>query len=152
LIVVAAVVFQFHPIAMWFGFGISAFSAVSNDSIQTLGTFIASNHNKKWWMLWIFIGTIFVATIGIGWYINNGDVSWGRLMVTNVNGDPSSGLKFPEASEFSFIQLLAPIILLFITRLRMPVSTTFLLLSSFAANSGAIGKVLGKSMLMPKNG
>lgn len=147
LIIIAAAIFQFHPIAMWFGFGVAAFSAVSNDSIQTLGTFIASNHKQKWWVLWIFIGSIFIATIGIGWYLNKGDVSWGRLLVTNVKGDPTSGLKFPEVTEFSFIQLLAPILLLLITRLRMPVSTTFLLLSSFAANSGAIGKVLGKSMI-----
>ena len=146
LIIFAAAFYQFRPIAMWFGFGLAAFSAVSNDSIQTLGTFIASNGKRKWWVLWLFIGAIFIVTIAYGWYVNDGDVTWGRLMVPNIKGDPSSGLKFPEVKDFSFLQILAPILLLLITRMRMPVSTTFLLLSTFAANSGAIGKVLAKSL------
>ena len=34
-------------IAMWVGFLFAAYAAVANDSIQTLGTFIASNQDKK---------------------------------------------------------------------------------------------------------
>ena len=41
----------------WFLF--AAYAAIANDSIQTIGTFIASNQDKKWWVLWIFIGGIF---------------------------------------------------------------------------------------------
>ena len=40
----------------------AAYAAVANDSIQTLGTFIASNQDKKWWVLWIFIGGVFLIT------------------------------------------------------------------------------------------
>ena len=38
------------------------------------------------------------------------------------------------------------IFLLILTRLKMPVSTTFILLTSFAASPAAVGKVLGKSL------
>ena len=41
--------------AMWAGFLFAAYAAIANDSIQTIGTFIASNQDKKWWVLWIFI-------------------------------------------------------------------------------------------------
>ena len=33
--------------AMWLGFLFAAYAAVANDSIQTLGTFIASNQDKS---------------------------------------------------------------------------------------------------------
>ena len=44
--------------AMWTGFLFAAYAAVANDSIQTLGTFIASNQDKKMVVLWLFIGGI----------------------------------------------------------------------------------------------
>ena len=49
-------------IAMWVGFIFAAYAAIANDSIQTIGTFIASNQDKKWWVLWVFIGGIFIST------------------------------------------------------------------------------------------
>lgn len=52
----------YPQIGMWVGFIFAAYAAVANDSIQTLGTFIASNQDKKWWVLWVFIGGIFLAT------------------------------------------------------------------------------------------
>jgi len=33
------------------GFGLAAYSVVANDSVQTLGTFIASNQRFKWYWL-----------------------------------------------------------------------------------------------------
>ena len=50
-------------IAMWLGFAMAAYSAIANDSIQTIGTFIASNSHRKWWILWLFMGVIFLATV-----------------------------------------------------------------------------------------
>ena len=49
--------------------------------------------------------------------------------------------------SFHFLQIAAPIFLLILTRLRMPVSTTFILLTSFAASPAAVGKVLAKVCL-----
>ena len=33
------------------GFGLAAYSVIANDSVQTLGTFIASNQRFKWYWL-----------------------------------------------------------------------------------------------------
>ena len=123
--------------AMWAGFLFAAYAAIANDSIQTIGTFIASNQDKKWWVLWIFIGGIFCLTMFYSWLTLGGDVSHGRLAAKGFEVAPT---------EFHFLQVAAPIFLLILTRLRMPVSTTFILLTSFAASTNAVGKVLAKSM------
>ncbi len=119
------------------GFLFAAYAAIANDSIQTIGTFIASNQDKKWWVLWIFIGGIFFFTMLYSWINFGGDVSHGRLT--------SKGFEIAP-TEFHFLQIAAPIFLLILTRLRMPVSTTFILLTSFAATPAAVGGVLAKSM------
>ena len=124
-------------IAMWVGFLFAAYAAIANDSIQTIGTFIASNQDKKWWVLWIFIGGIFFFTMLYSWVTLSGDVSHGRLASKGFDVAPT---------EFHFLQVAAPIFLLILTRLRMPVSTTFILLTSFAATPAAVGGVLAKSM------
>tara|TARA_B100000287_G_scaffold90725_2_gene83066 strand:+ start:1808 stop:2950 length:1143 start_codon:yes stop_codon:yes gene_type:complete len=123
--------------AMWAGFLFAAYAAIANDSIQTIGTFIASNQDKKWWVLWIFIGGIFFITMLYSWLTLGGDVSHGRLTSKGFEVAPT---------EFHFLQIAAPIFLLILTRLRMPVSTTFILLTSFAATPAAVGGVLAKSM------
>lgn len=134
---IAGVTFPHAEIAKWVGFALAGYSAIANDSIQTIGTFIASNEDKKWWVLWLFIGGIFLATVSYSWYTYSGDVSYQRLA--------SKG--FAEAPQsFTFLQIAAPIFLLVLTRMRMPVSTTFLLLSCFAADVNAIGNVLTKSL------
>ena len=127
----------YPQVAMWVGFLFAAYAAIANDSIQTIGTFIASNQDKKWWVLWIFIGGIFCLTMLYSWLTLGGDVSHGRLAAKGFEVAPT---------EFHFLQVAAPIFLLILTRLRMPVSTTFILLTSFAASTNAVGKVLAKSM------
>ena len=288
----------FPQYAMWVGFLFAAYAAIANDSIQTIGTFIASNQDKKWWVLWIFIGGIFVSTMSYSWltvdesgitvlstkyenlnsdlqkqlkseclqdptcakYLsdpkelnkklqekysdflglkskdtepfkieisskNNNFVAWNIANVddgaTNYSSDylnedygtcffinqnnelchvtniskkdkESTYFEYDEVSfinlvsgesgaiifdklnyklfpnghvdrdvsharlsakgyeksprNFHFLQIAAPIFLLILTRLRMPVSTTFILLTSFAIGPAAVGKVLAKSM------
>lgn len=133
----AGVTFPNAEIAKWVGFALAGYSAIANDSIQTIGTFIASNEDKKWWVLWLFIGGIFLATVSFSWYMYDGDVSYQRLASKGFAEAPTS---------FTFLQIAAPIFLLLLTRMRMPVSTTFLLLSCFAADASAIGSVLTKSL------
>jgi hypothetical protein len=142
-LVIAAVTYPYPKIAMWVGFSFAAYSAIANDSIQSIGTFIASNSDRKWWLLWLYIGGIFVATVFYSWYFYDGDVTHQRLMATNAQGE----LKFPEAENFRFLQLAAPIVLLLLTRMRMPVSTTFMLLSVFSASSAGIISVGQKSLI-----
>ncbi len=132
---IAAIVFYDRPqIAMWIGFGLAGYSAIANDSIQTLGTFIASNNKMKWWILWIFVGGILVSVLAYSWYTHAGDISYERLS------------KIPEATEYSFLHLLAPLSLLLLTRFKMPVSTTFLLLSVFSSTS-TIASMLEKTFI-----
>ena len=135
--IAAMFVTPYPQYAMWAGFLFAAYAAIANDSIQTIGTFIASNQEKKWWVLWIFIGGIFFFTMLYSWLTLGGDVSHGRLT--------SKGFEIAP-TEFHFLQIAAPIFLLILTRLRMPVSTTFILLTSFAATPAAVGGVLAKSM------
>ena len=255
-------VIPFPQYAMWAGFLFAAYAAIANDSIQTIGTFIASNQDKKWWVLWIFIGGIFIATMSFSYYTvdekgitvftpnspseqeaeeydmiidnlslnislnDNNYVTWnvkntdidgatnfktnylnedyGRcffinkdkelchvynitkkdkkttyyeyedVFYTNLITNTKDVLKFDDLNfklfpdgfidrdvsharlsakgfektprDFHFLQIAAPIFLLILTRLRMPVSTTFILLTSFAIGPAAVGKVLAKSM------
>ncbi len=127
----------FPQYASWLGFAIAAYSTVANDSIQTIGTFLASNRERPWWILWLFIGGVFLATIGYGWWVYGGDVSYGRLGSNGFESAPTT---------FNFLQVAAPIFLLIITRLRMPVSTTFLILSCFATTPSSVWAVLQKSV------
>lgn len=137
LFVMAALLYKNTAIAMWFGFAVAGYSVVSNDSIQTIGTFLSSNSNRKWWVLWLYIGGLFVLTISASFILFDGDISFKRLATKGFNEDPVT---------FEFLQIAAPIFLVIITRMRMPISTTFLLLSSFASSSGAINNVLVKSL------
>lgn len=138
LLFISGVVAPFPGVAMWFGFMLAGYSAIANDSIQTIGTFIASNQTRKWYWLWLFIGLIFVATVTYSWIVFDGDVSYQRLTSKGFSEAPQS---------FSFLQLSAPIFLLILTRMRMPVSTTFLLLNAFSTNAGAIFSVIEKSLM-----
>lgn len=124
-------------IAMWVGFAFAGYSAIANDSIQTLGTFIASNAQRPWWHQWLFMGSIFLATILYSWSVYDGDVSYQRLASKGFAQAPT---------DFHFLQLSAPIFLLILTRFKMPVSTTFLLLSCFAASGKSIMAMTTKSL------
>ena len=62
------------------GFLLAAYSVVANDSVQTLGTFIASNSQKfKWYYLWTAASLVLLFTLWYGWSLNGGDISYGRL-------------------------------------------------------------------------
>ena len=115
------------------GFFMSAYAVVANDSIQTLGTFISSNRQRKWYHLWLWFGGIMVATATVGWYINGGDLSWGRLET----------IPYPEKFRYKF--LLAPVCLLILTRVGVPVSTTLFTLTTFASTP-TIMKMVKKSV------
>jgi phosphate/sulfate permease len=121
----------------WVGFCLSAYSAIANDSIQTLGTFIASNSGVfAWWKQWAWIGIIFVFTMLYSWFTEDGDISYGRLASKGYDKAPVT---------FNYLQTAAPIILLVLTRLKIPVSTTFCILTSFVGKVSALNKTILKS-------
>jgi hypothetical protein len=136
-LLVTAVAYPYPNIAMWLGFMFAGYSAIANDSIQTIGTFIASNQSRKWYWLWLFIGVIFLAAIFTSWNLYDGDVSFQRLKSKGLDADPV---------EFGYLQVAAPVILLILTRLRIPVSTTFMLLTSFSGSLSTITGMFQKSL------
>ena len=115
------------------GFSLAAYSVIANDSVQTLGTFIASNQRFKWYWLATAASLVLSFTLLYGWSINNGDITFGRL-----NKIPYQTIQWYHAG--------APFILLILTRIGIPVSTTFLVLSAFASTV-VLEKVLIKSVL-----
>ncbi len=107
-------------IIMWVGFILASYSVVGNDVIQTLGTFLSSNEKRPWWVLWLFAGTILSATLVYSWYVNDGDVSYQRLA------------KYPLPEPFDWYYVLPPLVLMYVTRWGIPVSTSFLILTFFS--------------------
>lgn len=139
-IILAGIMTGYPRGAMWLGFFFAAYATVANDSIQSLGTFIESNKAKKWWILWLFVGAIFLATVTFSYIYFDGDVTYQRLL------KPDGTTDYPHPQQFSFFQIIAPLVLLILTRLRMPVSTTFLILSVFSADTSGITSVINKSI------
>jgi len=78
----------------------------------------------------IFAASILSIVLIYGWEVNNGDVSYGRLL-----GD--GGFENPRYKEpadlvaFGWPFLLPPLILLIVTRVGIPVSTSFMILTFF---------------------
>ena len=116
------------------GFGLAGWSVIANDSIQTLGTFIASKSKWfKWYTLAGAASLAMVVTITYGWWAYDGDISFGRLT------------RIPY-QEIQWYHAVAPGILLLLTRVGIPVSTTFLVLSAFASTV-VLEKILVKSVV-----
>lgn len=138
MFVVAGIAYPYPDVAMWLAFLFAGYSAIANDSIQTIGTFLASNSKRPWWLLWLFIAGIFAVTVLYSWYTYDGDPSYQRLASKGFSEAPR---------EFQFLQLAAPLMLLFLTRLKMPVSTTFMCLSAYSADISGIQGMLMKSVI-----
>ena len=136
LSIVCFFAYPYPEVAMWLVFFLASYSAIANDSIQTIGTFIASNADKKWYYLWIYMGSIFLVTVTYSWINYGGDISYERLASKGLNEAPE---------QFKFLQVFAPVVLLILTRFRMPVSTSILLLSAFATQASSITSILQKS-------
>lgn len=115
------------------GFAIASYAIVANDAIQTLGTFLASNDKRPWWVLFLYGGGILTAVLVYGYVFNGGDVAYGRLA------------KYPLPEPFTWIYVVPPLALLALTRFGVPVSTTFLVLTVFAAKN--LESMLTKSLL-----
>ena len=119
---------------MAIGFLLAAYSVIANDSVQTLGTWIASNNEKyNWKILWIAASAVLLWALWYGWTVNGGDISYGRL-----NKIPWQEVKWYHA--------MAPALLLLLTRIGVPVSTSFLVLSAFASTF-VLEKMLMKSIM-----
>ena len=123
-------------VTLWMGIGFlfAAYSVIANDSVQTLGTWIASNNQKvNWKIMWGAASVVLLWALWYGWYMYGGDISYGRLN------------KIPF-QEIQWYHAMAPALLLILTRVGVPVSTSFLVLSAFASTF-VLEKMLMKSMM-----
>ncbi|WP_423793527.1 hypothetical protein [Hyphococcus luteus] len=125
-------------IGLWaaIGFAFAAYAVVGNDALQTLGTFINSNRRLPWWALFLYAATVLVVVFAFGYMANGGDPSFGRLDNT---------AKYP-IFEPHWYHVLPPLMLLVLTRLGIPVSTTFMVLAIFAT-MGGLYSMLVKSLI-----
>lgn len=119
---------------MILGFILSLYTCVSNDVIQTLGTFLSSTKDRPVWQVWLFTSTVLVITFTAGWIINKGDMAFGLLD------------RIPHPETFYWWHILPPLILLFLTKKGIPVATSFLIISIFSSNT-IIGMMIAKSFM-----
>jgi len=124
-----------EALTLWafLGFIFAAYAVIANDSVQTLGTWIASNNERfNWKIMWAAASAVLLWALWYGFYMY-GDISYGRL----------NRIPFVEVQWY---HAMAPLVLLLLTRVGVPVSTSFLVLSAFASTF-VLEKMLVKSML-----
>jgi hypothetical protein len=102
-----------------------------------MGTFIEVNKKIKWYFKALFISSIWIVTCITGWFVYDRDISFGRLSAKGLDKDPT---------EFSYLQLASPVILLVLTKFKIPVSSSFMILSCFTTSSKSFGKIVIKSV------
>ena len=121
-------------IFMIIGFLLSLYACVSNDAIQTLGTFLNTTKERPVWQIWLYVSAVMIITFVAGWIINDGDMAFGRLD------------RIPHAQVFYWWHVLPPLVLLYLTRKGIPVATAFLIISIFSAPK-VIGLMIAKSFV-----
>ena len=116
------------------GFLLSLYACVSNDAIQTLGTFLNTTKDRPVWQIWLYVGSVMVLTFTIGWIVNDGDMAFHRLD------------RIPHAQTFYWWHIIPPLVLLYLTKKGIPVATAFLIVSVFSSNT-IIGLMIAKSFI-----
>ena len=95
------------------GFLLSLYACVSNDAIQTLGTFLNTTKNRPVWLIWLYVSLVMVITFSVGWVLNDGDMAFHRLD------------RIPHAEQFYWWHIIPPLVLLYLTKKGIPVATAF---------------------------
>ncbi|MEB3317993.1 MAG: hypothetical protein VKO39_07630 [Cyanobacteriota bacterium] len=103
------------------GFGLASLAVMGNDALQTLGPFLASQRGRgNRWRQGLVLAAVLCVVLPLSWAAGAGDPAWGRLD------------RFPLPDPFRWRDLLPLVALLLLTRLGMPVSTSFLVLTAMA--------------------
>ncbi|MFM7313370.1 MAG: hypothetical protein ACKO0M_09415 [Cyanobium sp.] len=106
------------------GFLLASWAVIGNDALQTLGPFLQANRGRTARGLQAaFLCSILCGVLLFGWWSGDGDASWGRLA------------SYPSPPVLGWADLLPPVVVLLLTRCGAPVSTSFLLLTSFTPTS-----------------
>ena len=103
----------------WFSFFIAIYGVTSNDSIQILGTLVESKKHLPTVVKWGITGGVGTIVLWLGWFLYDGQIHYDRLS------------SFHNTGSRNVIHVLVPYILVILTRLKAPVSTTFLILGAF---------------------
>ncbi len=114
------------------GFGLASLAVMGNDALQTLGPFLAGQRGRasRWWQ-GLFLAALLCAVLALSWAAGEGDPAWGRLD------------RFALPQPLGWIDLVPLLALLALTRLGLPVSTSFLVLTAVAP--AQLGAMLRKS-------
>ena len=117
-------------------FSLAAYSVIWNDAVQTLMTYLHSNSDIPWKILYTWVSVVLLWVIWY-WFLTNGwDITYGRLEA-----------KWYADITVEWYFIFFPMILVFLTRFRgIPVSTSLLLLSIFASEL-LFQKIVVKSMV-----
>jgi len=112
------------------GFGLASVAVMGNDALQTLGPFLESQRGRAGrWRQGLALATVLCVVLLLSWRAGGGDPAWGRLD------------RFPLPDPFRPRDLLPLGALLLLTRLGLPVSTSFLVLTALApARLGAMAR------------
>lgn len=106
------------------GFLLASAAVISNDSLQTLGPFLAANRGRVSRPLQaLYLCVLLWIVLVLGWSLADGEPAWGRLA------------RIPLPERFDWADLLPPMAVLALTRAGAPVSTSFLVLTAFAPGS-----------------
>ena len=109
------------------GFLLSLYTCVSNDVIQTLGTYLSANREKPFWILWIFSGSVLILTFALGWYLNDKKgipVSTTFLILSVFSTNQVIGLMLAKSFVGYLLAFIISIIIYFI--IARPVEKVFL--------------------------
>ncbi|MFN9618274.1 MAG: hypothetical protein ACK55X_01005 [Synechococcaceae cyanobacterium] len=102
------------------GFLLASAAVLGNDALQTLGTFLVANRGRIGRPLQaLYLCALLCAVLLLGWSRGGGEPAWGRLA------------HYPLPEQVRWPDLLPPVAVLALTRLGMPVSTSFLVLTAF---------------------
>lgn len=102
-------------------FALAAYAVIGNDAVQTLMTYIHSNSDIPWKILYAGVAIVLLGVLWFG-FLTSGDISYGRL---DAKGYANMTIEW--------YVVIFPLILVFLTRFRwIPVSTSLLMLSIFS--------------------
>jgi hypothetical protein len=114
-------------------FGVASVAVMANDALQTLGPFLSAQRGRRDVVgQGLLLGGVLCAVLVLSWAAGAGDPAWGRLEA------------FPLPHPMGAKDLLPLLALLLLTRLGMPVSTTFLVLT--ALSPAHLGEMVRKSL------
>lgn len=135
ILLILAVVICFIAGQNYFGWLLSIFTTyaiMANNCAQTIGMFIATNKNKSKERAIYFLVPVFIITILISWLFYDRQLDFFLLD------------RITYSDDLSLLLIFLPILLFLLTKYKIPVSATFLIIPIFA-NKSTIQSMISKT-------